>query len=98
MWKAAKMKQILEVLKLFQCRSIAPELAGRTCATQEAFLLAADELEIAIREDSPLIPVACVPPSCIELVHVAIHFDPHDEQSWEDLGTAALGIQEAGEA
>lgn len=89
-------QRMLELLAVFRVRASDAALKGRMCYTQEAFQLAANELEIALRESQPEEPpnlIAFVPPACISLVHEAIHFNPHDEDSWETLGLAAIAIQ-----
>lgn len=93
--------RIVEVLAVFKVRAIDEALRGRMCYTQEAFTLAANELEIAIREvnaEKPKAPeppnlIAFIPPPCVTLVHEALHFNPHDEDSWEALGLAAIDCQ-----
>lgn len=89
--------RILELLAVFRVRSMDEALKGRMCMTQEAFHLAANELELAIRESPrPVEPpnlIAFIPPACIELVHEALHFSPHDEDGWERLGLAAIACQ-----
>lgn len=92
--------KIVEVLAVFRVRAADEALRGRMCYTQEAFSLAARELEIAIREvaEAPKAPeppnlIAYIPPTCIQLVNEALHFNPHDEDSWEALGLAAMACQ-----
>lgn len=93
--------KIVEVLAVFKVRAIDMALQGRMCYTQEAFKLAAVELEAAIIEANKDTPkpeeppnlIAFIPPACVELVHEALHFNPHDEDAWEALGMAALACQ-----
>jgi hypothetical protein len=91
--------RMLELLAVFRVRAIDEALTGRMCYTQEAFALAARELEVAIRESQPEPApeppnlIAYIQPACVTLVHEALHFDPHDEDSWEALGLAAIDCQ-----
>jgi hypothetical protein len=89
-------ERMLELARVFRVRAHDPALAGRMCYTQEAFTLAATELEIAIQESGPEeLPnlVAYIPPACLDLVHVALHFQSDSEDDWEALGLAALAVQ-----
>jgi hypothetical protein len=89
-------QKMLELLATFRVRAVDGALKGRMCYTQEAFQLAATELEAAILESAPEEPpnlVAFIPPPVLELVHEALHFDARDEDSWAALGQAALSCQ-----
>lgn len=90
--------RILELLAVFRVRSMDEALRGRMCLTQEAFHLAANELDLAIKESPKELPVdrsviGCIPVECIQLVHEALNFDHDCEDCWERLGQAAMAIQ-----
>jgi hypothetical protein len=85
------MNSLEKLLVEFQRRAEDPNLRHQIMIS-EVFDLCARELDIAIRESRPSL-TPHLPAYCQRLLHVALRFDPHSEQGWEDIGNAAIACQ-----